>query len=592
MAKCIEDFYGSPQDIEWCRSDGSFYILQSRPITALPEPEISPPAEWKLPKGAYAAMRNNIVELMAAPLSPLFATLGLSAINTSLNRLLSESFAMGGIMPPAIIVVVNQHAYFNGSISAGSMFRMIFGAGKIMKMMFRGAVERWTEKGRPRYFQLVNDWQAKDWPSFTTVELLNSAKALTEAAIDAYGALISGVIPGAWMTEALFTKLYNAMIRRRSDPAAPTYLLGFDSLPIRADKSLYSLAEFTREHSALAEYLRVTPTARLVSDIQRDAYLPPAVPASEWQEWRRRFSEHQGEFGHTIYDLDFANPVPADDPAPVLDGFKLYLRGEGANPHNRQEESAKRREQAIESMRGRLKGLRLKWFNKTLATAQKYAPLREDGLAEIGMAYPLIRQMLHEAGRRMAEQRVLESAEDIYWLTQEEALAIAIRLQTNQPVQSMSDKVRQRKAEHKAALHFNPPMALPQMKVFGFDLMSIKEKRKHKGKGNLIKGVAASPGKITAAARVLNGPEDFSQMQAGDVLVASITTPAWTPLFAMASAIVTDVGGPLSHGSIVAREYGIPAVLGTGVATRRIRSGQMITVDGAAGTVMLHTNGG
>ena len=76
-------------------------------------------------------------------------------------------------------------------------------------------------------------------------------------------------------------------------------------------------------------------------------------------------------------------------------------------------------------------------------------------------------------------------------------------------------------------------------------------------------------------------------MRPGDVLVAGTTTPAWTPLFAMASAVVTDIGGPLSHGSIVAREYGIPAVLGTGVATRRIHSGQTITVDGSEGVVTM-----
>jgi pyruvate,water dikinase len=76
-------------------------------------------------------------------------------------------------------------------------------------------------------------------------------------------------------------------------------------------------------------------------------------------------------------------------------------------------------------------------------------------------------------------------------------------------------------------------------------------------------------------------------MEPGDVLVARITTPAWTSLFAMASAVVTDVGGPLSHSSIVAREYGIPAVLGTAVATRLIHSGQLITVDGDAGVVRL-----
>ena len=89
------------------------------------------------------------------------------------------------------------------------------------------------------------------------------------------------------------------------------------------------------------------------------------------------------------------------------------------------------------------------------------------------------------------------------------------------------------------------------------------------------------------AARVLGGPQDFGQMQPGDVLVASITTPAWTSLFAMASGVVTDIGGPLSHSSIVAREYGIPAVLGTAVATRLIHSGQLITVDGDAGVVRL-----
>jgi pyruvate,water dikinase len=85
----------------------------------------------------------------------------------------------------------------------------------------------------------------------------------------------------------------------------------------------------------------------------------------------------------------------------------------------------------------------------------------------------------------------------------------------------------------------------------------------------------------------MHSPQDFSQMQTGDVLVASLTTPAWTPLFARASAIVTDIGGPLSHGSIVAREYGIPAVLGTGAATKRIRNGQIVTVDGDTGRVML-----
>jgi pyruvate,water dikinase len=105
--------------------------------------------------------------------------------------------------------------------------------------------------------------------------------------------------------------------------------------------------------------------------------------------------------------------------------------------------------------------------------------------------------------------------------------------------------------------------------------------------GPVLAGTTGSGGRVTAVARVLAGPGDFAAFQPGEVLVAAITTPAFTPLFALASAVVTDIGGVLSHGSIVAREYGIPAVLGTGSATRRIRTGDLITVDGIRGEVLL-----
>jgi pyruvate,water dikinase len=586
IARRIESFYDSPQDIEWCHANGNFYIVQSRPITALPEPEIPGPTSWKLPKGAYAVMRNNIVELMADPLSPLFATLGLSAINTSLPRLMNESFGMRGIMPPEIIIVVNQYAYNNGSISARGMVRLLFSMRKIARMMFTGAVERWTEAGRPHYHQTVENWQVKDWRSFSSVELVNSVKQLTESTIDAYGALVSGVIPAAWITEAVFTNIYNRLIKHRDDPTAPTYLLGYDSLPIRADKSLYSLAEWAHQNPALTECLERTPTSQLVAICESDI-VPGDVPRLDWEEWRTRFHQHLHEFGHMLYDLDFIHPTPADDPAPVLDALKLYLSGRGANPYTRQRGSAEGREQAVVTMQKRLKGSRLKWFNRYLASAQKYAPLREDGLAEIGLAYPLIRQMLRELGNRFVQHKVIPNANEIFWLTQDEVLLAAARLDAGQSVESLAGKIPQRKAEHRAALSVKPPMMLPQMKIFGFDLMSLRDRRGRRNRGDVIRGVAASPGVASGAARILHGPEDFGQMKPGDVLVAPITTPAWTPLFAMASAIVTDVGGPLSHGSIVAREYGIPAVLGTGVATHRIRNGQTITVDGSAGVVVL-----
>ncbi len=581
----IEADYRMPMDIEWAWAEGEFFILQARPITALPLPEPPPPSEWKLPEGAYMAMRNNIVELMADPLAPLFATLGRSAINASMGRLLADFFGDPGMVPDELIIIVNQYAYYNGSWSAWQMLKILLSSVGISKRMFTGAVERWTEQGRPRYIDTVQHWLAQPWQQASTVELLSAARELSEAAIDAYGALVGGVIPAAWISEGLFTLVYNVLVKRRGDPAAPTFLLGFDSLPIQAEKSLYDLAGWARERDELAAYLGRTSAAQLVADLAADQ--PPAgVDAEEWAAWRDRFQAYLDRYGHAIYNLDFGTPVPADDPLPTLQTLKLFAGGEGANPHERQQAAAARREQATQAALSRLKGLRRKLFRRFLASAQRYAPLREDGLAEVGLSYPLLRQMLREVGRRLVQNKAIAQADDIFWLRQEEVEQAAVRLDAGEGLDDLTGIVPQRKAAWQAARRASPPLALPQIKLFGVDLAELKA-RKGRGKGNVLKGVATSPGRVTAPARVLAGPEDFARMETGEVLVAALTTPAWTPLFARAAAVVTDVGGPLSHGSIVAREYGIPAVLGTGTATTRIRSGQMVTVDGSRGEVIL-----
>jgi phosphohistidine swiveling domain-containing protein len=588
----IEADYGVPMDVEWTLAEGAFAIVQARPITALPaeaqlpEPEPPTPTEWKLPKGKTIAMRNNIVELMADPLTPLFGTLGRAAINASMGRLLTDFFGKPGIMPEELIITVNEYAYYNGSWTAGQIVRILLGSVGIMKHMFTGAVERWTDAGRPRYVATVERWQATRWRELSATELLSAVRELSEAAIDAYGALVSGVIPAAWISEGLFTVVYNTLIKRRDDPTAPTYLMGFDSMPIRAEKALYDLAEWARARAGLATYLKDTPAPQLAAQLG-DGQTPPGVDAADWREWQGCFQAHLQHYGHTIYNLDFANPVPADDPAPLLETLKLFLSGQGVNPHTRQQAAAERREQATQAILKRLKGLRRNLFRKFIAPAQRYAPLREDGLADVGLGYPLLRQMLRELGRRFAGGGMIEQPDDVFWLNQDEVEQAAARLDRGETLSCLATTIPQRRATWRAARRVAPPLMLPQMKFLGMDMEKVKTARKRGRTGDMLKGVAASPGCVTGPARVLHGPEDFARMKTGDVLVAAITTPAWTPLFARAAAVVTDVGGPLSHGSIVAREYGIPAVLGTGAATRRIRSGQVITVDGSAGVVTL-----
>lgn len=271
--------------------------------------------------------------------------------------------------------------------------------------------------------------------------------------------------------------------------------------------------------------------------------------------------------------------------------LKLFISGHGKSPYQRQQTFTTKREQAEEMARARLKGIKRWGFEKSLNWAQSQAPLREDGIAEIGLGYPVLRQLLGEIGRRITTAGAIEQADDIFWLEKTEVESMVTALEKGQPLSTMTEIVKERKDLWQVRKQITPPPQLPPgKKLLGFDMEGVLTGAEGKVEGNIIKGVPASPGQVTAPARVLHGPQDFDQMQRGDILVASITTPAWTPLFAMASGVVTDIGGPLSHGSIVAREYGIPAILGTGFATKLIQSGQKITMDGTAGTVTLPEN--
>ena len=578
----IEELFGKPMDIEWVFAKTQLYVVQARPVTSLPSPLPPQPSSWKLPQGAYMAMRNNIVEMMIEPLTPLFKTLGLNCVNQSMGSLMDDFFNQVEILPEKIIIPVNEYAYYNGSMKPLAIFRVTFGAAGIMKRMFSGAVERWTEKGRPEYIRLVESWAKRDLTNMGNSELFEGAYSLCTAAIDAYGALVSGVIPAAWINEGLFTLVYNTLIKKKKDPKAAVFLLGFDSLPLEADKNLYDLALWLNSRKNLKEYFIKTSNAEIQLRFTQNS-VPENVLIENWQEWWVGFSDHLRKFGHTIYNLDFANPLPADDPNQLLETLKLFLENKIQNPHQRQQNLVSERELAIRTIENRLSGTRKKWFKKHLESAQRFAPLREDGLADIGLAYPLLRQILLELGRRFMNAGLISKEEDIFWLEENEVVLIIDRFRQEKPLNKFTEIIKERKTVWKMAKQLSPPLSLS---FFSKKIKQEKTVSKSKGK-NRLKGVAASPGIVRGKARVLHGPEDFTDFQSGEILVAAITTPAWTPLFARAAGVVTDIGGPLSHGSIVAREYGIPAVLGTGDATRRIQNGQIIEINGNTGIINL-----
>jgi phosphohistidine swiveling domain-containing protein len=584
----IENLYGLPMDIEWALADGAFAVVQARPITALPpeahlpEPEAPTSIEWKLPNPRGQYMRGSVVDLMPNPVSPLFETLAIPAVaRVGVKEVMRPLTRSEPVLPSNYILTINSYAYMNGTYTLREWWWILSRMMLSFPRILREAIPLWRDEIRPRYAATVARWLDRPLEAMSTAELWAGIQEVDDAAMLHFASLLVATTGASAGSEMLFTRVYEKMIRRSGDPAAVTFLMGYDSTPIRAEKSLYDLAEWAGARSELAAHVLDTPSADLA------AQLTDSV--RDWPDFRERLQVHLRAYGHIVYDLDFARPLPLDDPTPMLETIKMYLRGAGVNPHERQRAAEKKRVQAAETTLNRLKGLRRWAFRKTLGMAQTMAQVRENALADIGLGYPTLRRMLHEMGRRFAQTGAIAQPDDIFWLTADEVQdAMANLPQVQDLGKDLAGRVAQRQARHEALTRVTPPPMLPPKKKYmGINMEAWTPASEESQTGGALKGVAASAGRVTAPACVLHGPEDFDQMRPGDVLVAGTTTPAWTPLFAMASAVVTDIGGPLSHGSIVAREYGIPAVMGTGVATRRIKSGQIIAVDGGAGVVTL-----
>src|SRR5215217_4538850 len=218
--KRIEDHYGTPQDIEWALAGGEIFIVQSRPITALPEPMADPPTNWSVPdpKGFY--VRASIVEQMPDPLSPLFADLAYGSVTRSLDKLMNELLGSGTLREGDLALpTVNGYAYYYYSLGAfwhllaktPAAFRLLIGSGEASGVM------RWREYAQPRYARTVEEWEAKPPEDLQADELLAGVRKLLDAGTEYYTS-VQTIIPLAYISEALFTTFYNRLVRREEDP--------------------------------------------------------------------------------------------------------------------------------------------------------------------------------------------------------------------------------------------------------------------------------------------------------------------------------------------------------------------------------------
>lgn len=224
-----------------------------------------------------------------------------------------------------------------------------------------------------------------------------------------------------------------------------------------------------------------------------------------------------------------------------------------------------------------------KAFAKLVAEARRAHGVRLEQTGTFTLGHPVMRRALLRVGESLVARRLLPSREAVFFLTRDELHALVAGSHAHVAVDE-----RQREWERQRRL--TPPLLVGELTgmfktVFG-EMDQILHHQEH-DEPDALTGMPGSPGRVTGVARVLLSVAELDRLQPGEILVAPVTTPMWTLAFGRAIAIVTDTGSVASHASIVAREHGIPAVVGTGTATARIVDGQRITVDGGRGVVRL-----
>jgi pyruvate,water dikinase len=273
----------------------------------------------------------------------------------------------------------------------------------------------------------------------------------------------------------------------------------------------------------------------------------------------------------------------------VLDSVRLMLHT-AIDPAEAQRQQAQKAEARLAECLARLAGDRA--AQDQLATVYdlvKHAPrLQEEHNLVLDQKFlTLARLPFLEAGRRMAAAGVLERGDDVIYLEVGEIRAFLLGDMTGH-----GETVRERRAEMDRWRGFTPPEVLgsaPAAQPVDDGQAVVPgegaDAPQPQHAGGTLRGLPAARGTVTGTARVVRELSEAERIQAGDILVCEMTTPAWTPLFPALSGIVADTGGPLSHCAVMAREYGLPCIVGTKVGTRVIPDGARITVDGASGVV-------
>lgn len=592
----LETLFAAPQDVEWSLdASGRLFILQARPITAL--------------AGRAVVWTNaNIAENFPDPVCPLlrsFVARGYAAYFRGLGRAFGISARRMAAMAEPLDQLVDCHGgrlYYNlshihavlhlapGGPWLARFFNQFTGAegypapppprlwlvARIAETVWVALRVAWrylhVERGLRRFEARVDTYAEASAPDGLRRKsprelgrLLRRFLAIrlehwTDAALADTAAMVSyGVL--------------KALLRGRAEVDANDLLKGLPGLVSAVPvERLWDLSRDARRDPALAALFRDQPAEVVLARLNAGDFAAfHAALARYFDTWGFRYS---GE-------LMLSRPTPREDPLPALRLLKSYMALVGAGPADISRRQAEARVEATRALRARLRGLPALVFPLALRAAQGAIRLRERARMKQALLYTRLRHVALALGDRLVAVDALAEREDVLFLTMEEAIAFA----KGAAWPEARARVAERRRELASCATWSPPdsFALPAGQYWRADMPA-----RQAGSGDAadaLAGTGACGGRVCGNAAVVLDVAGIDRIRPDQILVTRQTDPGWAAVFFMIKGLVVERGGLLSHGAIIAREYGIPAVVGVRDATRLIADGAAVCVDGDRGRV-------
>ncbi|MBF2028303.1 MAG: phosphoenolpyruvate synthase [Oscillatoriales cyanobacterium C42_A2020_001] len=586
IGRVIEAHFGQPQDIEWCLVDDTFYMVQSRPITTLfPIPETNDQGNR-----VFVSVGHN--QMMTDAMKPLglsfFLLMTPAPMHTAGGRLFVDVTA-------TLSSPVGRETILNVTLGKSDplmkdALTTILERGDFIKLLPDDQSPSKSSQGRsPADFQTLNDYdpaivadliqhsQASITALKETIQTKSGAdlfdfirediQQLKKTNFDSqsFGVLMTGMNASSWINEKM-----NEWLGEKN--AADTLAQSVpNNITSEMGLALLDVADAIRPYPQVIEYLQ---------QVKADHFLGELVQLEGGPEAQKAIATFLDKYGiRCAGEIDITRPRWSEKPTTlvpmILSNIRNLEPGERDRKFEQGQRSALKKEQELLE---RLKQLpdgeqKVNETKRMIRLLRSFIGYREYPKYGIVSRYFVYKQALLKEVEQLIQAGLIQEKEDIYYLTFEELREVVC---TNQVDYSI---IGQRKDEYKHYEKLTPPRV-----ITSDGEMIVGTYKRDNLPTNAIIGIPVSAGVIEGRARVILNMEE-ADLKDGDILVTTFTDPSWTPLFVAIKGLVTEVGGLMTHGAVIAREYGLPAVVGVDYAIQRIKDGQRIRVHGTEGYV-------